>query len=149
MNYVNKHSSTIFIYIIIMNLKNTKGNTKRSIKKKSLAIPIFEVDGYFLSSVVQIVFEQTMSTKNMYIISYFKYKNKSISLSKHLNVLQNKGYVYKDEGRLEKENLIRNEIIKNKNVTIKEISKSTKLSTYLVNRYYMKIRREQFSRCIL
>jgi len=121
---------------------NKIGNTFRKAKSKSVFL--CKIYGHALASIVHIIFDRTTKKDIIYITSHLKYNGYKISLTKKSNIKNNKGYTINNEKNAIIKNEIRKEMIKNYNISVKELAKSTGFSQYIVSRYYIKIRRELF-----
>ena len=117
-------------------------NTFRKVKSKSVFL--CKIYGHALASIVHIIFDRTTKKDIIYITSHLKYNGYKISLTKKSNIKIDKGYTINNEKSAIIKNEIRKEMIKNYNISVKELAKSTGFSQYTVSRYYMKIRRELF-----
>lgn len=113
---------------------------KRKEKRKNLSSIICEIDNHPLTSTIRV---KLQSNGSVYIIHFLVYKQHHISLNKkYSGVNQCKNGINNKIRDKDRENKIRTEMRKNRNVCVKDISKSTGFNVYIINRFYMKIRRE-------
>lgn len=113
---------------------------KRKEKRKNLSSIICEIDNHPFTSTIRI---KLQSNGSIYIIHFLVYKQHYISLNKkYSGVNQCKNGINNKIRDKDRENKIRTEMRKNRNVCVKDISKSTGFNVYIINRFYMKIRRE-------
>ncbi len=104
-------------------------------KSKSVSIHLFKINDYYISNVTHIIHDKIKDKENIYISSYFVHRHKKIHVSSNRyrhQAIQNEENI---------ENKIKELMIKNKSIKIKEISKQTGFTKYVVGKFYMKLRR--------
>ncbi len=122
----------------------------RTRKTKSISISLFKINGFFLTDTIHTILDHTKSSDITYVVSFLTYKKNRIHINKKMNILPTKGYTINQSKKdVFNENKIKEEMKKNCNVTIEELSKLTGLSMYIIkNKFYMKIRREQYPKVL-
>ncbi len=106
-------------------------------KSKSTSIHLFKIDGYFVSSVIHIICDKTKDKENVYISSYFVHKNRRIHPSS--NRYQNQDIQNENPENIESK--VKEIMIKDRSICIKEIAKQTGFTKYKIEKFYMKLRR--------
>lgn len=116
----------------------------RSRKTKDISIKLVEINGLFVVNTTHIIVDYIKGKEFVYINSYFKYKKYKIHLNRNFDRkdsdLNNSEYKNKKDN--DKKNKIRKLMLKDRNITMIELSKLTGFSMYMVNRFYMGIRRD-------
>lgn len=114
-------------------------------KYKNISTPLFRINGFFLTNTLHIILDRTKNNDIVYVVSQFTYKNRRIHTSSNryrCKSIQNEEYE-------NIENKIKEAMEKNHSIKIKEISEQTGLSIYTIrNKFYMKIRREQYPKVL-
>ena len=122
----------------------------RKRKSKNISTPLFKINGFLLTNTLHIIIDRTKNSDIVYVISHLTYKSSRIHTNRKINILSTKGHtINQSKEDVFNENKIKEEMKKNCNVTVKELSKLTGLSIYRVrNKFYMKIRREQYPKVL-
>lgn len=132
-------------------MKLTKINNiiiKKSINNENISwidisSKLFQEEGIF--DITQFKYDK-MKDNDIFVTSRFRYKNFYISNGilkiKILKSKNNSKSLHKKEKFFNREDIVRNEILKNSTISKDELVKNTGIPLHIMNNLYMKIRRE-------
>lgn len=106
-------------------------------KHKSITDRLFYIDEKWLSYITHVMYNDY----GVHVYCYIIYEQHKVSLNKGCSTKVKNKKPYKISNR-DKEVRIREEMKKDKNITVKRLSELTGFSIYSIYRFYMRIRRE-------